>query len=84
MRDHKELILKQSAMKKIHENLKETGATKPLSRVTSGNGWLYSDERKWISKMNKMENGPAVAMCQENTDEVLDIVMKKCHTKNPK
>ena len=76
MRDHKELILKHSAMKEIHEYLKETKATKPLPRVTSGNWWLYSDEGKWISKVNNMENGPAVAMCQENTDEVLDIVMK--------
>jgi hypothetical protein len=62
---------------------RKLGRTKPLPRVTSGNGWLYSDEGKWISKMNNMEDGPAVAMCQENTDEVLGIVMKNCQTKTP-
>ena len=71
----KNLILKQKAMKKIHENLKETRATKPLPRVTSGSWWLYSSEGKWIFTMTTMEDDPLVAMGQTNINKILVAVM---------
>ena len=62
-------------MKKIHENLNETRATKPLHQVTSGSWWLYSSEGKWIIAMITVEDDPLVAMCQTNIHKILVAVM---------